>query len=482
MTLSDLVAGCDGLLTKESNDTPISGISYDSRKVKKGDLFVCISGFVTDGHDYARQAEAKGAAAVICERDTGVAVPQIRVKNARRTLAQVSHRFYQNPSERFKLIGVTGTNGKTTVTYLVKAILEEAGHRVGLIGTNQNMIGARVLESERTTPESLELCQLFGQMAAAGADYVVMEVSSHSLALHRVDCCEFDVGVFTNLTQDHLDFHGDMQSYLDAKARLFSMCTTGVINIDDEGGREILKKCPCLTVTYGIDSAADIFAQGMRFAGESVEFDCDILGRMSYIHLNTPGKFSVYNALAAIGACTVCGIPADTIKRGLGGVSGVCGRAEIVPLGKDYTVMIDYAHTPDGLENIIRSLRSFARGRVVTLFGCGGDRDKSKREKMGQIAGELSDFCILTSDNPRSEPPMEIIRTIERGTIASGCEYITIENRREAIRYALSHAREGDVILLAGKGHETYQVLKDGRIDFDERKVVREVLKEIEGK
>ncbi len=462
----------------EFDDAEITGIAYDSRKVKPGDVFVCISGFETDGHKYAGKAVEKGAAAVIAEHAVDAGVPTAVVENTRHALSYAADVFYGHPSGKFRLVGVTGTNGKTTTTFLVKSILEKAGHKVGLIGTNKNMIGERELPSERTTPESLELTELFAEMAKEGADFVVMEVSSHSLSLSRVEFCEFGVGAFTNLTQDHLDFHKTMENYLAAKKKLFDMCKTGVINADDEGGRKILADCSCVSVSYGIDSAADILAGNIDYGAHGVDFDCDALGAAMRIHINTPGRFSVYNALAAVGICTALGISAEDISEGLRSVPGVCGRAEVVPTGRDYTVMIDYAHTPDGIENILKSIRGFAKGRIVILFGCGGDRDRTKRPKMGRIAGELADFCVVTSDNPRTEDPGEIIKEIIPGVEETGCPYTVIENRKEAIRYALDNAETGDVILLAGKGHETYQILKSGKIHFDEREIVHEILGE----
>lgn len=470
----------EGYNTKaDFDDAEVSGICYDSRKVKPGDLFVCVSGFSADGHKYALSAEKSGAAAIIAERKLeGVSVPVAVVENSRRALAFVSDTFYGHPSGKFKLIGITGTNGKTTTTFLVKKILEDAGFKVGLIGTNKNIIGEREIPSERTTPESLELAELFSEMADEGVDCVVMEVSSHSLTLERVAYCEFDVGAFTNLTQDHLDFHKTMENYLEAKKKLFDMCKTGIINVDDEGGRRILCGCGCVTVSYGIDSASDIQAGNIEFSAGGADFDCNVLGAFLRLHINTPGRFSVYNALAAVGICTALGVSADIIKKGLSDMCGVCGRAEIVPADRDYTVMIDYAHTPDGIENILKSIRGFAKGRIVILFGCGGDRDRTKRPKMGEIAGKLADFCIVTSDNPRTENPSEIIRDIIPGVEASGCKYAVIENRKEAIGYALANAEADDVILLAGKGHETYQILPEGKIHFDEREIVREFLRE----
>ncbi len=480
MKLTQILGGFEGLIGSVP-EVEIKDICYDSRKVTEGSLFVCVTGFVTDGHQYAQAAVKSGASVLVCEhRVDDCEVPQVIVKDSRKALAYLSDRYYGHPSGNMKLIGITGTNGKTTTTYLVKQILETAGFRVGLIGTNQNMIGDRVLPSSRTTPESLELQALFAQMAEEGVDYVVMEISSHSLELSRVAYCEIDVGAFTNLTRDHLDFHHDMEQYFCAKAKLFDLCKTGVVNIDDDAGIRIVEQCSCVPLSYGIDNAADIYAHNMEFDSATSSFIGNVLGKELSITLNTPGKFSVYNGLCAIGICTVCGISEEDIMKGLSQMQGVSGRAEVLPLGKPYTVMIDYAHTPDGLENIIKSVRGFAKGRVVTLFGCGGDRDRTKRPLMGKMAGELSDFCIVTSDNPRTEDPEAIIREIEEGISKTGCQYAVIVNRKDAIGYALKHALEDDVIILAGKGHETYQILKEGTIHFDEREVVAEWLKELD--
>jgi len=450
----------------------INGISYNSKTTKAGDVFVAISGLKVDGHSYALKAEQNGAVCVVCEREIdGLTIPTIIVDDTRIALANMAHKFYDEPTKAFKLIGITGTNGKTTVTYLVKEILEKAGEKVGLIGTNQNMIGSKIIETERTTPESLELAQLFRQMADGGCKYVVMEVSSHSLELKRVEGCEFEIGAFTNLTQDHLDFHKTMENYLIAKSKLFNMCKYGIINIDDEGGKIIATGTNCEITTYGMNDA-DISASNIVAQATSVEFTC--LGQK--IKLGIPGRFSVYNALAAIGICSKLDVSLSVMASALKKADGVKGRVEVVPTGRDFTILIDYAHTPDGLKNVLQSVRAFADGRVVVLFGCGGDRDTGKRPQMGKIAGELADFCIVTSDNPRTEEPAAIIRDILAGMKEATAEYIVLENRRSAIEYAIKHAKPNDVIVLAGKGHETYQILANKTIHFDEREVVAEIL------
>lgn len=465
MKLKDILLSADV-------DIEVSGISYNSRLTKPGDVFVAVTGFKTDGHKYAKSAVENGAVCVVCEHEIeGVDVPCIIVENSRSALAEMACNFYGNPTKKLKLIGVTGTNGKTTVTYFVKSVLEANGEKVGLMGTNKNMIGNMDYHTERTTPESLEMQEFFSDMVKEGCTYAVMEVSSHSLDLHRVAGCDYDVGAFTNLTQDHLDFHGDMENYFNAKAKLFDMCKTGVINADDSYGARLCEKCSCEKISYGIKNG-NMKAENVLYGDKGVSFDC---GNMK-INLGIPGTFSVYNALTAIGICKACGISDEVIEKALNSAQGVKGRAEIVDCGRDFTLLIDYAHTPDGLENILSSVRKFAKGRVVVVFGCGGDRDKTKRPKMGRVAGRIADFCIVTSDNPRTEEPDAIIRDILDGMDDAMAEYVVIENRRDAIEYAIRHARKDDVIVLAGKGHEDYQILKDKTIHFDEREVIREIL------
>ena len=459
------------ILKSAEIDIEVNGISYDSRKTKPGDVFVAVKGFLTDGHKYVKNAVEKGAVCCVCQDDVdGVDIPCIKVEDSRKAMAEIAKNFYKNPTSKLNLIGVTGTNGKTTVTYLVKAILEENGEKVGLIGTNKNMIGDRDLPTERTTPEALEMMELFDMMVNEGCTYAIMEVSSHSLDLHRVDGCEYKVGAFTNLTQDHLDFHGSMENYFSAKKKLFGMCQKGVVNADDSYGAMLVSEYPHL-MTCGIENGA-LSAENIEYTPSGVNFRC---GNMN-IKLKIPGQFSVYNALVAIGICKECGISDSVVESALSKATGVKGRAEVVDCGGDYTLLIDYAHTPDGLENILKSVRGFSQGRVVVLFGCGGDRDKTKRPKMGKIAGRLADFCIITSDNPRSEEPAEIIRDILDGMDDAMAEYVVVENRRDAIEYAIKHACAGDVIVLAGKGHEDYQILKDKTIHFDEREVIRDIL------
>ncbi len=473
MNLNDLIKNVQVKEIINPAKPDVCGIHYNSSKIKKGDLFVAIEGFKTDGHKYIKDAEKNGACAVICQRAVeDIKIPQVIVENSRIAEAQVSREFFKNPSDSFKLIGITGTNGKTTCTYLVKQILEYNGYKTGLIGTNQNMIGDKVFETGRTTPDSFELQHLFSKMRDEGVDYVIMEVSSHALELNRVYGCSFAVSAFTNLTQDHLDFHITMDNYAKAKSKLFGISDCAVINCDDEYGKIMAQEAPCKVLTYSLDGDASLSAKNLKMSQNGIEFDVDD----TKFNLFIPGKFSVYNALCAIGICKCVGIEDNNIKEALKSASGVKGRAEIVPNTSDFTVMIDYAHTPDGIENILNTVKGFAKGRVVLLFGCGGDRDNTKREIMGEIASRLADYVIVTSDNPRSEDPMKIISMIEEGVKKHSTPYTVIENRKQAIEYALKNAKSSDVIILAGKGHETYQVLADGTIDFDEREIVKSIL------
>lgn len=459
----------------EHEETEITGIAYDSRNVLPGNIFVCIKGYETDGHKYAASAEKNGAAIIVAQDKIEVGVPVWYVEDSRKEIAKLACKFYDNPSRKFGLVGVTGTNGKTTITYLVKSILETAGKMVGVIGTNQNIIGDKVLLTQSTTPttpNALELQQLFAEMAESEAEYVVMEVSSHALELDRVYGCHFDTGIFTNLTQDHLDFHGTMENYRKAKAKLFDMCTNGVVNYDDEAGVKIAAQAPCGILKVGMGSGCDLKAENIEITARGTTFDMIYNGKTYPSRICIPGKFSVYNALCAAGAAIQLGIDIPTIQKGLEEATGVLGRVEVVPTKTDYTVIIDYAHTPDGLENIINCVKEFAKGRVITLFGCGGDRDNTKRPIMGEIAGRLSDYSIITSDNPRTEDPVKIVEQIEEGMKKTDGEYKLIVDRREAIGYALDFAKKDDVIILAGKGQETYQIIGKEKYDFDEREVV----------
>lgn len=468
----------DVLTTGCCDDVEITALCRDSRKIKEGCLFVCITGTKIDSHQFAAEALEKGAAAVVCERDLGLS-RQILVTNARAAWAQMCANWFGRPSEKLQLIGITGTNGKTSTSYLLKHILERAGHTVGLVGTIQNMIGQRVVQTGQTTPDSYELQQLFAAMVDAGCRYAVMEVSSHALDQERVVGCHFAVGAFTNLTQDHLDYHGTMAEYAAAKKRLFAISDTAILNVDDPWYRTMSEELSCQTVTYSaVSTNAEYTAHNLRQRPDGVDFELVTTGSIGRVKLKTPGRFSVYNALAAAACALTLGIAFDEVVSALCDAAIIKGRAEVVPTGRDFTVVIDYAHTPDGLQNICETLNACKAGRLVTVFGCGGDRDRTKRPKMASTAAALSDFVVVTSDNPRTEDPHAIIEDILEGLSDTKVPYTVIADRTEAIRWAICNAKAGDTILLAGKGHETYQILNSGTIHLDEREIVAEALDE----
>lgn len=474
MKLQDLLKGVAVLESTAAPDTEINEVRYDSRAVRPGDLFVAIRGYATDGHQYIGKALEQGAAAIVCE-EAPAGAPAVVVENARRALAEIAANRFGHPADSMVMLGVTGTNGKTTTTYLVKHMLEDAGRKVGLIGTNQNLIGDEVVETERTTPESYELHALFARMRDAGCTHVIMEVSSHSLVLDRVHGIHFAVGAFTNLTQDHLDFHKTMEEYRRAKALLFTISDKGVINLDDPAAGAMLAdaKCPCLTFSCEKD-AADLTAKNLKLHADGVEFVAATKGDLARVKLPIPGHFSAENALTALGIVLQLGMPLADAAKSLATATGVKGRVEVVPTDTDYTVLIDYAHSPDGVENVLRAVRGFAKGRVVALFGCGGDRDRTKRPKMGKIAADLADFCIVTSDNPRTEDPKTIIDDILEGMKGTKTPMQVIVDRPEAIHWALAHAKKDDIIVLMGKGHETYQEVNHVKHHMDEREIVRD--------
>ena len=459
-------------------DTEIVSVCCDSRKAEPGALFVAIRGFESDGHCFIPSAAAKGAAVCVCEEAPGADIPYVLTDNSRLALALISRNFYGDPASKMTMIALTGTNGKTTSTMLVKHILESRpGVKVGLIGTNQNMIGDKVVPTERTTPESVELQALFRQMLDEGCTHVVMEVSSHALVLDRVAGVRYACGVFTNLTQDHLDFHKTMENYAAAKALLFErQAERAVINLDDEWSDFMRERAACPVMTYSAKEKADLFAENIRLHAGGVEYTLRYQGNSYPVTLAIPGTFSVYNSLDVIGCCLTLGLSPEDITAALADAKGVKGRMELVPTDGDYTILIDYAHTPDALENALKALRAVSEGRLVALFGCGGDRDRTKRPKMAAIAGREADFVIVTSDNPRTEEPQAIVEDVLAGL--EGCEtpYTAICDRIEAIHYAIDHHQLGDVILLAGKGHETYQEINHVKHDMDERKIVADYL------
>lgn len=478
MKLLDLLKGVSYQLLSGELEKEINNIQYDSRKIKADDLFVCLTGFEVDGHNYANKAIEAGAKVIICEKNIDIEendITVLLVKEGRKALAVMAANYYGHPTKKLKLIGVTGTNGKTTTVYLLKSMLEKAGKKVGLIGTIANYIGDTKLKSERTTPESLELQKLFKDMAEAECEYCVMEVSSHSLYLDRVYGCEFEVGIFTNLTRDHLDFHKSFDNYYDAKFKLFERSKSCIINVDDDFGYRVLKDVEKLEnkeiKTYSIKNESDFKASDLILKEGDIHFKIN----GEEVNSVLPGEYNVYNALGAVGAMSILGIDKESMKKGLLDVV-VPGRCERIGYKYDipYDIIIDFAHTPDGLKNILETLKGFTKNRLIAVYGCGGDRDKVKRAELGRIGTEIADLAIITSDNPREEDPMIIIKEIVAGIKKSN--YLAIENRVEAIKLALGMAEEGDVIVLAGKGHENYQIVNEGTIHFDEREIVDDIL------
>ena len=480
MKLRDVLKGVNTVFSSADGDIEITGITNDSRKAKEGYLFVAVRGYASDGHKFIASAIKNGASAVLCEEAPEDGEPYVVTDNSRAAEAEAASNFYGRPADKLKMIGVTGTNGKTTVTNLIKSVIEECtGAKVGLIGTNRNMIGLEERPAERTTPDSIELMGLLAEMVEKGCEYCVMEVSSHALYLDRVRSISFEVGAFTNLTEDHLDFHKTMEAYAEAKSRLFSISKHAVINLDDEYSEYMLERAKCPVFTYSTErNDADITAKDIRLTPEGIMFRSLVGFEIITVKLGIPGMFSAYNALTALSVCIVLGIEAKAAANALAHCRGVMGRAEVFPTGRDFSVIIDYAHTPDALSNILRTVRGFAKGRVVLVFGCGGDRDRDKRPIMGTIAGRLADYVYVTSDNPRTEQPMDIIGNITAGMKNTKAAYEVIENRREAIKAAVQNAKTGDVIILAGKGHETYQIIGTEKLHFDEREVLADILSE----
>ena len=478
MKLRELLCGIEVLEVHADLETEISGVSYDSRQTKSGDLFAAIAGYETDGHRFIPMALEKGAACVLCQARPEGEVPYVLTSDSRAALAQLGRNWFGDPAASMTMVGVTGTNGKTTTTYLLKDMLERSlGAKVGLIGTNQNMIGEEALHTERTTPESFELQALFRAMADAGCTHVVMEVSSHALCLQRVAGIRFAVGMFTNLSQDHLDFHETMEAYCDAKALLFRQSVKGVYNADDPWAERVTGGAPCPLLSFG-ERAGDLRAENIRLSVDGVTFDAVCEGETVPVRVGIPGGFTVYNALGALAAARALGISLAAGAEALASCAGVKGRVEVVPVPWDYTILIDYAVTPDAIENVLTAVRGFAQGRVVILFGCGGDRDRGKRPKMGRIAAQLADFVVVTSDNPRTEDPDFIISEILPGLEGADTPYMVEPDRVRAIRWAMDHAQPKDVIILAGKGHETYQIVGHEKRHLDEREVVADYIAE----
>lgn len=479
MKLRELIKNLSIIEMSADAEREISGVSYDSRKTEKGDMFVAIRGFEADGHKFIPKAAENGAAVILCEEKPSCDIPYVLVSDSRYGLAIVSRDFFGDPASEMTMIGITGTSGKTSSSYLIKHMLEsKLDAKVGLIGTNGNMIGDEFLHTEHTTPESYELHKLFRHMADSGCTHVVMEVSSHSLTLERVAGIHFDVALYTNLSQDHLDFHGTMEEYAAAKRKLFSMCSLGCFNLDDAWADFMRDGASCRTMTFSTEkNEADLVAKDIRLTADGVRFASVSGDEISITKLGIPGMFSVYNALGTMSVGLALGLSLADCSDAMSSAKGVKGRLEIVPTGRDFSVVIDYSHKPDALEKILKTLKPVTRGRLIALFGCGGDRDKLKRPIMGRIAADNADLVVVTSDNPRTEDPDEIIREIVAGMKDKRTPTKVICDRREAIAWAIDNAAPGDVLLLAGKGHEDYQVVGHEKHHMDEREIVSDCLK-----
>lgn len=467
----------------DSREIEISGIAYDSRRVKPGNIFVCIQGFKQDGHEFIADAIENGAQVVVIEKELALksGITYIKVEDSRLALAKLSEVYYGYPLDELDLIGVTGTNGKTTTTYMIESILSQAEYKTGLIGTISNKIVDQFLPTERTTPESLDLHQLFQKMVLSGVTHTVMEVSSHALELKRVQDFCFRVAVFTNITQDHLDFHESLENYKVTKGKLFKQLHpdgVGVINLDDAAGEYMLKQCRGKVITYGIKTEADVRASEIDVKIDRVAYLVTTPHGEMRVNLNFSGYFNVYNSLAAISTGLAFNLPLEVIKSGLENLPLVAGRFEQVKYGQDFGVIVDYAHTPDGVKNVLQSAKIIAQKRIIAVFGCGGDRDRTKRPLMGKIAAELADLCILTSDNPRTEDPVQILKDVEKGVqeLVDQNAYLMIPDRREAIFRAVQEAQTDDLVIIMGKGHETYQVINDQTIVFDDREIAKEAI------
>ncbi len=469
-------------ITEVFEDKEITFITDNSAKVCEGCIFVCIEGRRFDGHTKAAEALENGAAAVVVQKDMGLK-NQILVENTRSAYAYICAAFFGNPEKKLKIIGVTGTNGKTTTCFILKSVLDAMGHKTGLLGTVKNIVGDKEYPASLTTPDCYELFGLFDEMVKNGCEYCVMEVSSQALDQRRVDGIHFEAAIFTNLTRDHLDYHGTFDAYKESKHMLFENSSVAVVNIDDESAEYMLEGTECRNVTFSINSdKCDYSAKNIRIAASGVKYELLSSGNIGRVNFGVPGKFSVYNSMGAAVCLVEMGMDFKAVLDALASCKGIPGRMEVVPTDTPYTVIIDYAHTPDGLENVLGCVREIAEGKVITVFGCGGDRDKTKRPIMGEIAVRLSDVAVVTSDNPRSEDPETIIEDITAGIGRHDSKVIVDSDRKSAIRKALETAQKGDIVVLAGKGQETYQILASGKIHFDEREVVAEILSEKAGK
>ncbi|MBQ9267812.1 MAG: UDP-N-acetylmuramoyl-L-alanyl-D-glutamate--2,6-diaminopimelate ligase [Clostridia bacterium] len=483
MILSEILEGIEGVTVEGDLNFDVNEVQCDSRTVSTNDMFVAIQGFKTDGHAYIEQALLNGAKVIAVQKGAwdGVlpeGITLVTSEDTRKLLALAACNFYHHPSREFKLVGITGTKGKTTTSYMIKKIMEKAGKKVGLIGTIANMIGDEEVEATRTTPESIDLQKLFRKMADEKCDVVVMEVSSHALALDRVLGSSFDIGIFTNLSQDHLDFHKTFDDYFAAKAKLFTMCKEGYVNCDDMYARKLMDIATCPMTTFGIDNNPFVSARDIIITNSYSDFKMPFNKVMQRIKVNIPGRFTVYNSLAAICASVKLGASVENIIEGLEEVT-VPGRSEMVPNDRNLTVMVDYAHSPASLESILKAVKTYTKGRVICVFGCGGDRDKIKRPIMGEIAGKNAAYTVITSDNPRTEEPKEIVKEIEEGMKKTKGKYTVIVDRKKAIEHAIRMAKRNDLVLIAGKGHETYQEVNGVHNHFDDREVAREAMKKL---
>jgi len=480
MKLEKLLENVNVIKFSADPECEITGVSYNSKLTQPGDVFVAIKGLTVDGHKYIPMAIGKGAAVIVCSEVPENDIPYILTDDCRRALALISGNFYGKAYSQMKMIGITGTSGKTTSSYLIKHILEKKlNAKVGLVGTNGNMIGDEFVHTEMTTPESLELHELFRRMADAGCTHVVMEVSSHSLEMERVAGIYYDVAEYTNLSQDHLDLHGTMEEYAKAKKKLFSECSIACLNSDDKWYDFMRSGEQCRIFSFSAEkNEADLTAKDIRMSANGVRFAAVSGNELALVKLGIPGLFSVHNALGAISVCMALGVSLADCADALESAKGVKGRVELVPTDGDYSIIIDYSHKPDALENVLKTLRPVTKGRLITLFGCGGDRDRAKRSIMGAIAADNSDFVIVTSDNPRTEEPEEIIREIVEGMKNKRTPKKVICDRIEAIHWAIDNAHPGDVILLAGKGHEDYQIVGHEKHHMDEREIVAQWLEE----
>ena len=485
MRLTQLLERLRYEVSQGSDGINVTELINDSRKVTEGSVFVCISGAVSDGHAFARDVAEKGAAALVVEKD--VDVPQnvtvIRVEDTRYALALMSAAYFGYPAEKLKVIGITGTKGKTTTTYMVKSILEGVGHKVGLIGTIEALIGEKSIPANNTTPESYTIHKYFAEMVEAGCDSVVMEVSSQGLMLHRTAGIMFEIGIFTNLGEDHIgpNEHKDFEDYKRCKGILFTQCRLGIANVDDPWYEDVFKGATCKVETFGFTEKADLRAVDIEHITRPgyLGVRYHVSGLMDFdVEIDIPGDFSVYNSLTAIAVCRHFDVPVENIQKALK-VAKVRGRIEMVKVSDEFTMMIDYAHNAMSLESLLHTLRDYRPERIVTIFGCGGNRSRTRRYEMGEVSGRMSDFTVITSDNPRFEEPQDIIDDIITGIKKTDGEYIAICDRKEAIRYSIEHGRPGDVIVLAGKGHETYQEIKGVKYDMDDRVLVKEVLEEM---